>query len=314
MIGGNLSRIKFFSLTLIFAILAISFLVSPEAVFAKTSHKAVVTKGVLNDTSFITTNALTPTEIQALLVKNGSFLKDFKEGGRSAAQIIWDASHGYGDASGTVSGIAVGNTVSPVAILATLQKEQSIVTMKTKNDGSLNAAMGYGCPDSGGCDSKYRGFTKQVENGAWQLRYNYERAYGHGFSDYQLGKTIKIDGKSQKITSRWLSALWRYTPHDGSNFATLFASYGKTTVVTERATTTSTTTTSNNCNSVKSKSLRRLCVINASKASATAMTTVTANVVANVVSTLKYTSVKNCDTLGSKAIQRACKIEKAKNK
>lgn len=309
-----MSRIKFFSLTLIFAILVSSFCASPETVFAKTSKKKVTTKGVLNDTSFITTNALTPTEIQAILVKNGSFLKDFKEGGRSAAQIIWDAAHGHGDASGTQNGIAVGNTISPVAILANLQKEQSLVTMRTRNEGSLNAAMGYGCPDSGGCDSRYKGFTKQVENGAWQLRYNYERASGHGFKDFQVGKTVKIDGKNQKITSRWLSAMWRYTPHDGSNFATLFASYGKTTVVTERATTTSTTTTPNNCNTIKSKSLRKLCVINASKASSTAVTAVTNNAVANATSNLKYANVKNCDTLGSKALQRACKVEKAKNK
>lgn len=309
-----MSRINFFSLTLIFAILLSSFFASPETVFAKTSKKKVTTKGVLNDTSFITTNALTPNEIQAILVKNGSFLKDFREGGRSAAQIIWDAAHGYGDASETLNGISVKNTISPVAILATLQKEQSLVTMRTKNDGSLNAAMGYGCPDSGGCDSRYRGFTKQVENGSWQLRYNYERASGHGFKDFQVGKTVIIDGKSQKITSRWLSSLWRYTPHDGSNFATLFASYGKTSVVTERATTTSTTTTSSNCNTIKSKSLRKLCVINASKASTVAVTTVTTNVAANTVTALKYANVKNCDTLASKAVQRACKIEKSKNK
>ena len=310
-----MSRIKFLSLIIIFALLVTTFFASPEVASAKTSKKKVTTKGALNDTSFITTNALTPSEIQAILVKNGSFLKDFKEGGRSAAQIIWDAAHGHGDASGTISGISVKNTVSPVAILANLQKEQSLVTMRTRNDGSLNAAMGYACPDSGGLDPKYKGFTKQVENGAWQMRYNYERASGHGFKDYQVGKTIKIDGKAVKLTSRWQSAMYRYTPHANSSFAAFFAEYGKTTVVTDRATTTTTTATdTSNCRLIKSKSLRKLCVINAAKASTTAVTAVTNNAVVNAVSNLKYANVKNCDTLGSKAVQRACKIEKAKNK
>jgi hypothetical protein len=311
-----LSRIKLFVLTLIFTVLASTFLAVPETAFAKTKNKKVVSKGVLSDASFITTNALTPTEIQTILVKNGSFLKDFKENGRSAAQIIWDAAHGYGDATATMNGIKVGNTISPVAILANLQKEQSLISMKTKNDGSLNAAMGYGCPDSGGCDSKYKGFTKQVEYGSWQLRYNYERASGQGFKDFQVGKTVTIDGKSQKITSRWLSAMWRYTPHDGSNFANLFAEYGKSTTVTARA---ATPTVNSSCAAIKSKSLRRICVINAAKgvtatpASVTTSTTSTTSTT-TTSSTLKYADVKNCDTLGSKAVQRACKIEKAKNK
>ncbi len=39
--------------------------------------------------------------------------------------------------------------------------------------------MGYGCPDSAGCQAKYTGFYKQVDNATWQLRFNYERARGN---------------------------------------------------------------------------------------------------------------------------------------
>jgi len=177
------------------------------------------------DSQFIDVDALDTDQIQDILKDNKSFLKDFEEGGRSAAQIIHDAAHGYGDASGELYDIKVKKTINPAAILAVLQKEQSLVTMRERNDNALRVAMGYGCPDGGGSDPKYHGFTKQVENGAWQLRYNYERASGNGFKTYQVGDKIVIDGNKVIIGNRATSALYRYTPHLGTNFTSLFGKY-----------------------------------------------------------------------------------------
>lgn len=213
-----MTRIKFLllSVILIFGTLFISL---PNAQAKKT------TLTFASDAAFIDINALSVDQIQDILKDNKSFLKDFEEGGRSAAQIIHDAAHGAGDASGDYQGISVHNTINPAAILAVLQKEQSLVTMKNRNDDALRVAMGYGCPDSGGSNPKYHGFTKQVENGAWQLRYNYERASGNGFKSYQVGDKITLDGKKVVIGNRATSALYRYTPHLGTNFTTLFAKY-----------------------------------------------------------------------------------------
>lgn len=216
-----MSRIKFFLLcSVLVLVLIIS--ITPQKVFASSSRDKLA-----EDSAFINVDAMSVNQIQDLLKNNDSFLKNYSQDGRSAAQIIYDAAHGHGDASGSVSGIDVHNTINPVAILAMLQKEQGLVTMHNKNDGALNAAMGFACPDSGGCDSKYRGFTKQVENAAWQLRFNYERASNHGFNDYQVGHTIKIDGKKIKIANRATSALYRYTPHLGTNFTTYFTKWNK---------------------------------------------------------------------------------------
>lgn len=181
-----------------------------------------------SDEGFVNVNAMDVNAIQSFLNSKGGFLRNYSEGGRSAAKIIYDAAHGHGDASGAINGISVRDTISPVALMAMLQREQSLITMKSKNDGSLNAAMGYGCPDGGGCDSRFRGFTKQVENAAWQLRYNYERASGHGFSNYQVGQTISIDGEKIKLGNRCTSSLYRYTPHIGGNqnFADMFQDWG----------------------------------------------------------------------------------------
>jgi hypothetical protein len=73
----------------------------------------------------------------------------------SAAQIIADAGRAYG--------------INPQVILATIQKEESLVTTPNPTSSQLNSAMGYGCPDSSGC-SGYSGFFNQIDNGTWQFR------------------------------------------------------------------------------------------------------------------------------------------------
>ncbi len=193
---------------------------------------------LISDGVFINKDDMSTGDIQSFLEQRGSFLKDYSEGGRSAAQIIYDASHGYGEASGTWNGIVINTstgTVNPKVLLVTLQKEQSLITMSDRNDDALRTAMGYGCPDSGGCDSKYTGFTNQVEWGAWQLRYNYERASGLGFSDYQVGQTVTFSDWNGSHTAHYdnraTASLYRYTPHvyNGNyNFANLYDQWFET--------------------------------------------------------------------------------------
>jgi hypothetical protein len=84
----------------------------------------------------------------------------------SAAQIIYSASQAYG--------------INPQVVLATLQKEQSLVTTPNPTASQLNCAMGY---ESCAGDT---GFFYQVDNAAWQFR-----------SDMDLGSGIN-----------W----WGYTP------------------------------------------------------------------------------------------------------
>lgn len=215
----NLKKVISFNVLLMF-VASLFIFSAPQTAYAFDHTR------LAEDSSFINVDAMDVAQIQAILKKNGSFLEKYSQNGRSAAQIIYDAAHGYGDASGKMNGIKVTQTISPIAILAMLQKEQSLITMRSLHEGALNAAMGYGCPDGGGCSGDYRGFTKQVENGAWQLRYNFERASGHGFRDYQVGKTQVIDGNKIKIANRATAALYRYTPHLGTNFTTYFNKWG----------------------------------------------------------------------------------------
>lgn len=194
---------------------------------------------LINDGTFINTGAMDTGAIQRFLESKGSYLKDYSDGGRSAAQIIYDAAHGHGDASGSINGIDINTstgTVNPQVILVTLQKEQSLISRTTHQDWAMLASMGYACypgvnndNNSNGCNDSYEGFTKQVENGAWQLRYNYERAQGHGFGDYQVGQDFCFDDWNGthcgRFDNRATASLYRYTPHvyNGNyNFWNLF--------------------------------------------------------------------------------------------
>lgn len=196
---------------------------------------------LIADSDFIDVNSMSVAAIQNFLSTQGSYLAVATPGelsdpyNRSAAQIIWDAAHGKYDAGGNLYDIVINEntgTISPKAILVTLQKEQSLVTLGDNQPNRLRTAMGYGCPDSGGCNANYAGFTKQVEWGSWQLRYNYEIAgkdaswwnshYGsgmqyrvgggtsmsYGFSNPPLSGTVTVGFNDQAT-----AALYRYTPH-----------------------------------------------------------------------------------------------------
>jgi hypothetical protein len=137
----------------------------------------------------------------------------------SAAQIIYDTSQAYG--------------INPRVILATLEKEQSLVTDPTPSSSQLNCAMGYNS-----CGS-YVGFFTQVDNGAWQLEFSYQRANGNsgwwnsslaypcasaqsGFYNNGLlpGNTVTFNdrgGTAETVTiaSAATASLYCYTPYVG---------------------------------------------------------------------------------------------------
>ncbi|HOE74889.1 MAG TPA: hypothetical protein PLC05_01190 [bacterium] len=211
------------------ALVALLVLLLPNALRAADFNA----NNLISDSDFVNINAMSVDRVQNFLNSRGSCLAGFSENGRSAAQVIYDAAHGYGEASGSINGININTstgTVNPGVILATLQKEQSLISDPGRCTANvLVKAMGYGCPDAGGCNPKYAGFTKQVEWASWQLRYNYERAQGTGFSDYQVGQGFCWNDWNGThcgtFDNRATAALYRYTPHvyNGNyNFWNLF--------------------------------------------------------------------------------------------
>ncbi len=94
----------------------------------------------------------------------------FSYGGNvSAGTLIYQASRVYG--------------LNPQVILATLQKESSVVSgTASYRCQYINTAMGYDCPDSGSCPqnpAKESGFSKQVILATWMLKFHQQRAKGN---------------------------------------------------------------------------------------------------------------------------------------
>ncbi|MCR4278278.1 MAG: hypothetical protein NUV80_05800 [Candidatus Berkelbacteria bacterium] len=192
---------------------------------------------LVSDGDFVDINSMSVASIQSFLSGKGGYLANApssqlgdRAAGRNAAQIIYDAAHGSGEASGSLNGITINSStgsVSPRALLVTLQKEQSLVTRTDYSQNALDKAMGYGCPDSGGCNARYAGFTNQVEWAAWQLRYNYEAAgmdsswWASHYSGphYYVGYSRSHNWSSTYYVvtykNRATASLYRYTPHVG---------------------------------------------------------------------------------------------------
>lgn len=159
--------------------------------------------------------SMSQADIQAFLEALPGPLKsvvstDYAGVKKPASQIIWEASRAW--------------NLNPKIVLATLQKEQSLLTVSnTSNAARLIKAMGCGVygtdPVTGKTINRYPGFGKQVWNGARVLS-TYEITY-HWFPG--KSKTVTayktVDGKrisySKTIVPKNAStfALYTYTPY-----------------------------------------------------------------------------------------------------
>jgi len=133
--------------------------------FATPAHAAYNSNNIIDDGRFTNHTTMDEAAIQAFLNARNSGLKNYVDPSvnQSAAKIIRDAAWDFG--------------INPQVIMATLQKEQSLMTNPTPSASNINFAMGYGCPTTGSCS--FPGFYTQVRNGSWQLRFNMHRAAGN---------------------------------------------------------------------------------------------------------------------------------------
>jgi hypothetical protein len=146
-------------------------------------------------------------------------LKDFSEGGRSAAQIIYDTGQEF--------------QINPQVLIVLLQKEQGLVTDTWPFANQYRTATGYGCPDStpGVCNSEYYGFTNQVRWAARMFRAimnnspTWYTPYVLGNNYIQYNPEPSCGGSIVNIENRSTQALYNYTPYQ-PNQAALDAGWG----------------------------------------------------------------------------------------
>ncbi len=168
------------------SLVAFAFLMTPKAQAANYNYSNML----MDDVVMRASTTMTASDIQTFLAQKGSGLATFSDiencgptsgshysyyatyyscgQWRSAAQIIADAGRAYG--------------INPQVLLATMQKEQSLITTPNPTASQLNFAMGYGCPDSGSCS--YPGFFNQLDNAAWQFRTYMELGSGNNWWGY----------------------------------------------------------------------------------------------------------------------------------
>ncbi|MHB8903779.1 MAG: hypothetical protein ACYC40_01585 [Patescibacteria group bacterium] len=193
---------------------------------------------IISDSDMLNYDSMDLTDIQNFLISKNSFLANYNTVNahgtpKSAAEIIYDASHNNFDCDGvTLSDTPTEaekqlkckkiTTVSPKLLFVTLQKEASLIEDQNPSQSHLDWAMGYGCPDGWVCNPYYKGFGKQVNSTALQFlaymnesqRYNYKAGQTYTISN-TLDPYCTIANQTMTITpqNQATASLYNYTPH-----------------------------------------------------------------------------------------------------
>lgn len=201
-------------------------LISPmsNTVYEDTIIKGINMNQLISDTQFKNTSTMTSDSIQSFLEAKNSILKD-------TVQIYYLDTSGKpyfkGDTINAASSIASNAKtygINPKVILATLQKESSLVSA-TPGSVSYSSrrfyyAMGYGATDSGD-DYTKGGFNVQISGGASTLKNRYDQAPATGypkiFTNINFGKTVTSNGVTYNnyvwVKNKATYSLYVYTPH-----------------------------------------------------------------------------------------------------
>lgn len=220
-----------------FRLIALAALAAGSGVIAAPAAQAWDAGRIIDDSVFNNTTTMSPGAIQNFLNSqvptcdtyhapgSGSqganppwvCLKDYSEGGRSAAQIIYDAAQQY--------------SINPQVLLVTLQKENGLITDSWPYPWQYRTAMGFGCPDGSPCDSQWYGFTNQVNQGARHLRNFQLQTAGWtiphrpGLNFIKYNPNSGCGGSNVNIVNGATAALYSYTPYQ-PNSAALATKYG----------------------------------------------------------------------------------------
>jgi hypothetical protein len=171
---------------------------------------------VLSNQTFSSTRDF-PTEesVQKYLESVNSPLKNYVVETKSASYWIFAAARGS-----TSSKWGVVPAINPAVMIAFLEKEQSLISLKNYDvykdpEKRIRSAMGYGCPDTAACENTYYGFVNQVNWAAYQLQFNYNNSVtGKFVVPYKTNNTITtLDEYYVFITNEATAAVYRYTPH-----------------------------------------------------------------------------------------------------
>lgn len=190
---------------------------------------------IISDFEILDYNSMDLKYIQEFLKSKGSYLANYSAPNahgtiKTAAEIIYDAAVNNYDCDGVnLSRNPVESekkikckritTVSPKFLLTLLQKEQSLIENANPKQSQLDWATGYGCPDGSACNTRWKGFGKQVNSAALQFL---DYMKNPRFYTYKPGKTYTFTNphsttKKETIAvtpvNQATAGLYNYTPH-----------------------------------------------------------------------------------------------------
>lgn len=208
---------------------------------------------IISDAVFFNGASMSAAEVQAFLNSKVSScasgyvcLKNYTETTTDIAANPMCSAYAGGPSESAATMIAkVGAAcgISQKVLLATLEKEQGLVTSTGPSSSRYAAAMGALCPDTAPCDSAASGFFKQLYTGAYLFkRYTQPAGTGAGTSYstrydlmYPVGQTSSIlyqvasqpscGSKNVFVQNQATHVLYVYTPYT-PNAAALANMYG----------------------------------------------------------------------------------------
>ncbi|MBU1203156.1 hypothetical protein KKH39_03920 [Patescibacteria group bacterium] len=217
-------------------ILALFFFIFP--IFAQA---AVDYNNIVSDAEFNNYQTMDTDDIQTWLESKNSYLADYTYMGNnpSPSQLALDPDKKYfktRTAAEIIYNSAQESKVNPQFLLTMLEKEMSLITDHDIVENQLKYAMGYACPDSGGCDFRTSGFGKQVRAAAQQFRWFVDNIYSYNWKPGQPACAddpnpfLPCTSKGTVVTpaNAITAAMYLYTPHVHGNslFATLWSQFG----------------------------------------------------------------------------------------
>ena len=193
---------------------------------------------IISDATFSNATSMSESQIQGFLVgmeptcpgANGvTCLRYYSDASFSRAASPSGQCGAYNGAASEMAStiifkVAQACQVNPQVLLATLQKEQGLITATSPSPAAYRSAMGYGCPDTAPCDAQYYGFYNQVYKAAWQMR---EYIVHPSSWRYHVGSVAILYKPNAplcaapvvNIRSAATAALYNYTPYQPNSAA-----------------------------------------------------------------------------------------------
>ncbi|MBS3974505.1 MAG: hypothetical protein KGZ89_06535 [Actinobacteria bacterium] len=156
---------------------------------------------IISDANFRDADSMNAQQIQAFLEQQTGILARYRAPNHagvmmSTAEMIEEA--------------ALAWRVNPKVILATLQKEQSLLSRRNPEQRALDWAMGCGKMDSRTLP-QFEGFGRQIWHGA--------RVLDRNTAGFRPGIELRISGSVVRPTNASTHTLYRYTPHMRGNMS-----------------------------------------------------------------------------------------------